>query len=152
MHGHSKEKYIDNIKDTVVIESSIHNFGLWAIKKIEKGTLLCSLQGQVVRKDVFLGLFNEINKKDFFKEKIVKNMFVEKVSIDENNFMVLPFRTKYSYINHSDKKNHLETKIRKLEDNIYVVDIYAAIDIEENEEIVETYNLKKHINVLGGIF
>ena len=136
-HGHLKPPHLKTIKNTVVLESSIHNWGLWATETIPKGTLLCTLQGQIMTLKEY---------DDFIKSnQYPQSCFIEKALLDENRIIAIPFRTSYSFINHSDNEEMLEYK--KHTDTI---DVYAKEDILKNSEIVSIYNLDKHIDVLGG--
>ena len=137
-HGHGNPPiHLQTIKNTVVLESSIHNWGLWATAIIPKGTLLCTLQGQVMTLDKY---------NDFIKSSLYpKICFIEKAMLDKNRIIAIPFRTSYSFINHSDTVEMLEYK--KFEDSI---EVYAKEDILENTEIVSIYDLEKHIDILGG--
>lgn len=69
-HDKKPPQYINNIADTVVLESPIHSYGLFATKNIKKETLLCELSGQIVS-DV---QYEKIIKSDMFP----KETFIEK--------------------------------------------------------------------------
>ena len=128
--------FVDNIKDTVVKHSSIHGYGLFTTKLIKKDTLLCVLSGQIIKREDY-AKFLKYSDYD-------KKLFIEKYNINEEYIAAMPFRTKYSYINHAEYtniKSHVENN------ELYV---YANEDIKEGVEIVDIYNLRKHIDVLGG--
>jgi SET domain-containing protein len=136
-HTHKNQHYINNIEGTVVIESPVHGYGLFATKDIEKNTLLCELSGQTVTKNEYEKIF----KSDLFP----KEAFIEKHHLGEDKILLTPFRTSYSFINHSGEVEHL---VEKYEDRI--IKVYAKINIKKNEEILSKYNLDKHIDILGG--
>lgn len=127
---------IDNIKNTEIRDSKIHGKGLFANERIKKETLLCILEGQPIKIEDYFKLLSDSDYS--------KSSFIEKYKLNEEYICAMPFRTKYSYINHSINPNiYSALKDRKL----YV---YASKDIEKGEEIVDVYNLKSHIDILGG--
>jgi SET domain-containing protein len=93
---------IDNIESTKIGPSSIHGFGLFAKKDIKQNTLLCLLEGQLLdRKD-----YKRIG--DYCKplvESLDNYLFMECNYVSLEHILVRPFRTKYSYINHSNTPN-----------------------------------------------
>lgn len=127
---------IDNIKNTEIKNSEIHNKGLFATKIIDAGTTLCILSGQKILKEDYLKLLKSNNYS--------QSNFMEKYNLNENEIAVMPFRTKYSFINHS-KYSNIESKV--VDEKLYV---YALFDIKKGEEILDTYNLEKHLDLLGG--
>lgn len=131
-----KQFYIDNIENTIVKNSNIHGYGLFATKLIKKDTLLCILNGQIIKREEY----SEFLKHSHFDKK----MFIEKYNINEEYIAAMPFRTKYSYINH-DEYTNIKSEVKNKQ--LYV---YANEDIEEGIEIVDIYNLRNHIDVLGG--
>ena len=42
-----KNNVIDNIKYTIIHESCVHGFGLFATQPLLQGTILCVLDGQI---------------------------------------------------------------------------------------------------------
>lgn len=130
--------YVQNIKHAVVKPSPIHGFGLFSIKPIKKGTLLCTLTGQILPKKIY---------EKFYDSGLPKEIFIEKSSVLEDKVLAIPFRTSYSFINHSPFVSHIEEKFCDTTNQIFV---YAKVDIKEGEEILGTYNLNHHIDVLGG--
>jgi len=127
---------IDNIKHTTVKPSPLHGHGLFATHLIAKDTLLCILEGQVLTTQEYKALLASDDHDLVY--------FMEKYKIDETHIAAIPFRTKYSYINHNSVANvYSILKGRKL----YV---YALTEIEVGAELVDTYDIKKHIDVLGG--
>lgn len=136
-HQHNRPKFINNIKNTAVIESPVHGYGLFATSNIKKGSLLCELSGQIITKKQF--------------EKIMSSnlypieLFIEKHQISDELMMITPFRTSYSFINHSVE---IENLIEVYEYGR--VKVYASDDIYNGAEILSKYNLTKHIDILGG--
>jgi SET domain-containing protein len=136
-HNHKKvPAHIKNFKDVEIFESPIHRFGLFATKDIPKGTLLGTLTGQIV------------SSKDYFDlmRAYPKECFIEKIHLDDDYILAIPFRTHYSFINHSNTEEMIYIK----EIYEYAFSVYAAIDIPNNKEITSIYNLEKHIDILGG--
>ncbi len=134
-HHHKKPRVIENIANTVILESSIHGFGLFTTKEIPKDTLLCSLTGQIVSK----------RELDQLMREYPRDLFIEKVHLSLDRIMLIPFRTSYSYINHSDT-----TEMLRISYGFNEVLVYAARDIPYNTEITSRYDLEKHIDVIGG--
>jgi SET domain-containing protein len=129
-------KVIDNIENTEIKKSEIHGYGLFALKEIKKDTLLCVLSGQILEVGEYIKLMES--------GEYSSNCFVEKYKIDENYFGAMPLRTKYSCINHSEDAN-MYSKVN--DEKLYV---YASKKIMLGEEIVDSYNLTNHIDILGG--
>ena len=127
---------IDNIKNTEIRQSKIHGKGLFATADISKNTLLCVLEGQIIS----VSDYNEILSSKIYSDY----SFVEKYKIDDEYFGAMALRTKYSFINHSDVSNVYSVVKKK---KLYV---FAKEKILLGEEILDTYNLKKHIDMLGG--
>lgn len=85
---------IDNIAPARILPSPIHGFGLFASEPILAGALLAELDGQLVpwavyaaARDMGSDAFNEWN------------------ALSPETLLVRPFRTKYSFINHSRTPN-----------------------------------------------
>jgi len=127
---------LDNIKNTEIKNSTLHNKGLFATKDIMKGSLLCILSGQKMTRDEY----TQILKSNSYD----KENFVEKYNISSNFIGAMPFRTKYSMINHSSISNISSELINE------ELHVFASEDILKGTEITDTYNLDKHIDVLGG--
>ena len=138
-HNESKAPcYIKNIQDTVVIESPVHGFGLYAIKNIPKDTLLCKINGQIISHEDYV---------KFQSTALSKDIFIEKSKILEDKYMAMPFRTSYSFINHCQSISHIREEFCQHSNTLL---IYANMNICANEEILATYDLENHIDVLGG--
>jgi SET domain-containing protein len=127
---------IDNIQHTCVKSSSLHGNGLFATRSLKKDVLLCILSGQMMSDDEYHALIKQTS--------FPRELFMEKFRIDESRIAITPFRTKYSYINHSDEPNIYSNLVG------HHLHVFASVDINFGEEILDKYNLKKHIDVLGG--
>ena len=137
-HGHKRPPvHLQTIANTVVLESDIHNWGLFCTNDIPKGTLLCILRGQILTMAEYESFLAS--------GEIPRVCFVEKAMLDNDRMVVMPFRTSYSFINHSQEKEMLSFAIKN-----ETVEVYAATDIKKGEEIVSVYDLERHIDVLGG--
>lgn len=123
-----KKVVIDNISFSYITNSKIHGFGLFANSKIQKNTILGILDGQVMDWN------NYNNLLDFLKNEfgIYKNyIFMEWNALDKKTLLVRPFRTKYSYINHSEEPN-VEIKYNPIR-------IETIREIIKDEEILINY-------------
>ncbi len=96
----STQFIVDNIANTDIKESSIHGYGLFSKNEIDSGTILCILDGQIVSWDSYDNFFST---KPF--GRFDDYLFMEWNALDYNVLMVRPFRTKYSFINHSRNPN-----------------------------------------------
>lgn len=109
---------IDNVKDTYISESQIHGMGLFSEKKIKKHSKLGYLEGQVVSWAIHQKYKNEL----------------EWNALDEETLMVRPYRTKYSFINHSRTPNlvlkYFPLRIEALED----IDIHTELTLDYRKE------------------
>jgi SET domain-containing protein len=127
---------IDNIQHTCIRPSPVHGRGLFATRSLKKDGLLCVLSGQMISENDYQALIKQAS--------LPRELFMEKFRIDESRIVITPFRTKYSYINHSNEPNIYSYLVGH---NLHV---FASVDINFGEEILDKYNLKKHIDVLGG--
>ena len=80
---------VDNIEGTRISSSSIHGYGLFAERVIERGVMLAELDGQIVSYDLNFRAKN----------------FMEWNALTGDRILVRPYRTKYSFINHSRDPN-----------------------------------------------
>lgn len=119
---------IDNISFSEIRKSKIHGLGLFATTSIKKDTILGMLDGQVMDWDHYNKLAGKI-KEDLAKYK--DYIFMEWNALDSKTLLVRPFRTKYSYINHSKKPN-LEIKYNPMR-------VVAIKNIEETNEFTLDY-------------
>ena len=95
-----KTSTIDNIAFTDIEKSKIHGFGLFAKKDFEAHEIICILNGQIIDWEFYEELATKINLNGY-----QNYIFMEWNALSENTLLVRPFRTKYSYINHSKIPN-----------------------------------------------
>jgi SET domain-containing protein len=123
---------VDNISFSYLKQSELHGVGSFASQNIAKDTTLGILDGQVMPWEKYNSL------EDSLKEQFgaYKNyIFMEWNAIDEETLLVRPFRTKYSYINHSRTPN-LALKYHPLR-------VVAIKDILKDEEFTLDYRQEK---------
>ncbi|MCF7924661.1 MAG: SET domain-containing protein [Candidatus Izimaplasma sp.] len=89
---------INNIQNTYIQASGIDGEGLFSNAIINKGEILCQLDGQKMSWDFFDRLKQLYDKNDDF-------LFGEWNALDKDTLLVRAIRTKYSYINHSRDPN-----------------------------------------------
>jgi len=131
-------KHVDNIKNTEIKKSKQHWFWLFATSNIEKNTFLCEISWQILSNEEYLVFLQEYHKEN-------KHFFVEKISILNDKILAIPFRTKFSFINHSDIYFNTDVKFNKETNTIKV---FTTKNIKKWDEIFDKYNLSKHIDVL----
>lgn len=94
---------LDNINFSYFKKSKIHGIGLFADRTIEKDSILGILDGQIMQWNDF----DELSS--FYKTKLSDDLhsffFMEWNALDTSTLLVRPYRTKYSYINHSYMPN-----------------------------------------------
>lgn len=117
---------IDNIDDTEIKKSDIHGLGLFATKDIASGEILCILDGQLVSWESY----DYMSEKHPFG-KYNNYLFMEWNAINEHTLMIRPFRTKYSFINHSKNPN---LTMRR-----YPITLMAMKNIKSGEELTLDY-------------
>ena len=128
-----KKITLDNIDDTEIRESKIHGYGLFALRDFNEGEAICALDGQVMPWSKYAELEKELKGKI---GELSDYIFMEWNCIRPDALLVRPFRTKYSYINHSRKKRNL--KLKKIRDGciLIVVEEYVA----KGGELLLDYN------------
>lgn len=93
---------LDTITNTEICSSNIHGWGLFATALIKQGTQMCLLDGQIVNKVSY----DAINKTISPNIPTLENyFFMECNYLHNDEILVRPLRTKYSYINHSSSPN-----------------------------------------------
>jgi len=131
--------FISNIDNTEVRPSNIHGFGLFATDNIKNGTLLCELGGQLMTVEEYHRFLNG--------ETYSIYSFIEKSNTPSGNILARPFRTSYGFINHHPEHCDIVTEFC---DTKSVVKVYANRDIPSGDEILDEYNLERHLDVLRG--
>jgi SET domain-containing protein len=109
------EDTIDNLKFAYISKSKVHGQGLFSSQAIAKGEVLGYLDGQIIDW--------ELNNK--------YHLTLEWNSLENNKLLVRPYRTKYSYINHSRTPN-----LKLFQAPLRVVSIK---NISKNEELFLDY-------------
>ncbi len=130
-----REFTLNNIQDTKIDKSNIHGFGLFATNTIRKGSILCNLEGQIINQEVYNKISNQL------KPSIVgieKYLFMECNYINDTEILVRPFRTKYSYINHSFSPS--------VAIKYFPIRIVAIVDIELGDELTINYRCEPLTN------
>lgn len=97
--GERLEFIVDNIGYTEIRDSSVHGRGLFALKEFHPNEVLCWLNGQVID----WASYNRIIATNPYGHNDV--LFREWNALSINTLLVRPFRTKYSFINHSTTPN-----------------------------------------------
>jgi hypothetical protein len=120
---------IDNICCSEIRPSSIHGLGLFATTSIPAGTILGVLDGQVMSWDDYDRIVDS-HAADV-PEDARSYFFMEWNALSEDTLLVRPFRTKYSYINHSRTPN-----LRLARHPLRVVTLR---DVNEGEELLLDY-------------
>ncbi len=124
-----KSVVVDNILFSDIKPSLIHGFGLFATEPIKKDSIVGILDGQIMPWKHYEHIENKIKNDIGLYGNYI---FMEWNAIDEDTLLVRPFRTKYSYINHSYKPN-LQIKYNPIR-------IVAIEEIKENDELTLDYS------------
>jgi len=124
-----QEYTIDNIKKGYIADSVIHGLGLFASAEIDKDDILCIFDGQIITWEKY----HQIKKRLIIELEAPYDtyIFMEWNALDKETLLIRPFRTKYSYINHSRNPN---VKIMK-----YPLRLIALCNIHKDEEITIDY-------------
>ncbi len=115
---------IDNIPYGYIKSSNIHGNGLFATADLLKGAIIGTLDGQVMSWVEYKKIFKNIKKKDPI-------IFGEWNALSKTTLLVRPFRTKYSFINHSREPNCYLAH--------YPLRIVTLRDIKKDEELFLDY-------------
>lgn len=109
---------LDNIANTRIAPSPIHGLGLFCTDSIPAGSLLAILDGQVIPWSVYAAdrLCEEWN------------------ALPGEHLLVRPYRTRYSFINHSRTPNAAVTLLPS-----YQVRLETLRDIHTGDEITLDY-------------
>lgn len=124
-----KDNTINNIAQGYIAPSKIDGYGLFAKVNIDKGDILCIFDGQIMSWDKYHAIQESVVS--HIESPYEQYIFMEWNALDEQTLLVRPFRTKYSYINHSRKSN---VKIVK-----YPLRLIAVEDIEKDAELTLDY-------------
>lgn len=126
-YPHREATVIDNVSPTYIDDSDIHGLGLFAAESLERGTVLGTLDGQVMSWDRYCSVRAALSLPPDAKEYL----FLEWNALAPDTLLVRAFRTKYSYINHARQPN-VELRSRPLE-------VVALRDIAQGEELLLDY-------------
>jgi len=74
---------------------------------------------------------------------------MEKFTLNKDLILAMPFRTSYSFINHTYEKEK-ECLRFVVSENPHTVSVFSSRDISKGDEIVSVYNLDTHIDILKG--
>ena len=117
---------VDNILGTTIQKSSIHGFGLFTDRSIAAGAILCILDGQVVS----WSSYNDMQARSPFTA-FSPDLFMEWNALDTETLLIRPFRTKYSYINHSRSPNTILER--------FPLRLTAILNINSGDELTIDY-------------
>ncbi len=112
------DEIIDNVKSSKIKKSFIHGYGLFASEFIQEGAILGYLDGQRIP----WALHHKYEMTDEWN------------AVTQETLLVRPYRTKYSFINHS---RHPNLKLEK--DPLRIV---ALLNISEDEELTLDYRME----------
>ena len=117
---------VDNISAATIQKSHIHGFGLFTNRRIAAGAILCILDGQVVS----WSSYNDMRARSPF-DAFSPDLFMEWNALDKETLLIRPFRTKYSYINHSRSPNTMLAR--------FPLRLTAILDIDSGDELTIDY-------------
>lgn len=103
---------VDNINLGYIKESTIHGYGLFAKEDIESGKILTELDGQLMKWNEYYQILDDLTEdignkyvNRFMEWNCIGNKQGQKDSAENTLLLVRPFRTKYSFVNHSRTPN-----------------------------------------------
>lgn len=117
----NEDDIIDNIPNTIIAESAIHGKGLFSEASIPSGAILAVLDGQLI----------PLAKQQIVSADVCAS-HCEWNAVSKDMLLVRAFRTKYSFINHSNKPN------LRLEYN--PLRIVVSCDLNRGDELTLDYN------------
>lgn len=117
--------------------SKIHGFGLFASEDINANTTIGILDGQIISNDRYEKLRMSLS---YGLGRYRKYFFMEWNALDDELLLARPFRTSYSYINHSTKPN---LELIKSE-NGFNLKVVTLRSISKDEELLLDYR-KEHL-------
>lgn len=100
---HDQQYVLDNVSFSYIKPSEIHGRGLFASQDLPEGMILGMLDGQVIPWDRYDELRAYV--KEHEPDPVIQFLFFEWNCLSETTLLVRPFRTKYSFINHSRTPN-----------------------------------------------
>lgn len=121
------ELVIDNITVGRIASSTVHGRGLFATEDIAEGQILGVLDGQVMDWD----FYDEVIKARNLDQVLTEAFFMEWNALSPTTLLVRPFRTKYSFINHSREPNVMLVH--------YPLRVVAKQPITQGEEFLLDY-------------
>ncbi|MHB1665999.1 SET domain-containing protein-lysine N-methyltransferase [Thiomonas sp.] len=127
-----RQHTLDLFPGTEIRNSGIHGFGLFATREVEAGRRLALLDGQVIRYDTYERLRAWMAPG---LGRLRTHFFMEWNALDQEHLLVRPFRTTYSFINHSDHPN-LELRRTAGQPEL---ELAAIREIQTGEEFVLDY-------------
>ncbi|OUN87966.1 SET domain-containing protein [[Collinsella] massiliensis] len=115
---------LDTIPLGYIAPSPVHGNGLFARCAIPAGSVIATLDGQVMSWSTYRELRDSIDSTSPI-------LFYEWNALEQNTLLVRPFRTKYSFINHSRSPN--------LQIERFPLRVVALSDIAQDEEFLLDY-------------
>lgn len=119
---------LSTIAHTDIRPSQLHGFGLHATAAIPADTLLCVLDGQVMPIAHYQAIEEQVGPTLGGYRKYV---YMECNYLDKETLLARPFRTSYSYINHSRTPNTVLLR--------HPLRLVALRDIGPDEELTVDY-------------
>jgi uncharacterized protein len=113
--AHLRDEVVANMRHSYMAISKRHGIGLFASKELNPGDFLGKLDGQIIESTLHKNL----------------QLTYEWNAIDERHFLVRPYRTFYSYINH-DRRPNLIIRYNPMR-------VIVADNILEDEELTLDY-------------
>jgi len=122
---------LNNIAKSTLKISHVHGIGLFTTHSIHKDELLCRLDGQILPLKQYQEIRNSLSLSGDQKNILRTSFFMEYNHLSKTLILARPFRTKYSYINHSRTPslllNHSDCSVK------------AIRNIRPNEELTLDY-------------
>lgn len=115
---------LDTIPLGYIAPSPVHGNGLFARRDIPAGSILTILDGQIMSWSTYHKLRSSIDSTNPI-------LFYEWNALERNTLLVRPFRTKYSFINHS--------RLPNLQIERFPLQVVAIRDIAHDEELFLDY-------------
>lgn len=129
-----KKTTLANIDNVFISNSTTHQFGLFSKVNFNHGQLIGRLDGQKMPYRQWLNLRE--NMKDFTKG-LENYFFMEWNMLKDGSVLARPYRTFYSYINHSLTPN---CKVKEVDDRVL---LYTSAYIKKGDELLIDYTDEK---------